>query len=213
MPCLPIVQLGNTPITVESCVDGLLMIGLKRTRKVNTLTLLRRNVLRAPRIKIRPSEVMVIGGGEELAKYHYFPTPEDSPVNSSYRVGPATYAVLYHIVGPMTCEYPYHRGQAQEDLSDCLVPASLYGLKATRPGYCSADAKPATVAEAQAAFDSRKGFVNHVCDTDMNAYAVPVGRAGQGHQGAALFVCTQPESTVAWGHEPLFATLEQWAAH
>ncbi len=113
----------------------------------------------------------------------------------------------------MTWENPYHSGQAQEDLSDCLVPASLYGLKVTRPGYCSADDKPATIAEAQAAFDSGKGFVDHVCDTDVNPRAIPVGQAGQGHRGAALFVCTQPECTVAGGHELLFATLEQWVAH
>ncbi len=134
-------------------------------------------------------------------------------MNFSYRVGPATYAVPYHVVGPMTWEYPCHSGQAQEDLPDRLVPASLYGLKVTRLGYCSADAKPATTAEAQAAFDSGKGFVDHVCDTDVNAHAVLVGRAGQGHQGAALFVCIQPECTVAGGHELLFATLEQWEAH
>ncbi len=84
---------------------------------------------------------------KQLKRSHYFPTPEDSPVNFSYRVSSATYAVSYHVVGPMTWEYPYHSGQAQEDLSDCLVPASLYGLKVTRPGNCSADAKPATTAE------------------------------------------------------------------
>ncbi len=150
---------------------------------------------------------------EQLKRSHYFPTPEDSPVNFSYRVSSATYAVPYHVVGPMTWEYPYHSGQAQEDLSDRLVPASLYGLKVTRPGYCSADAKPATTAESQAAFDSGRGFVDHVCDTDVNAHAIPVGRAGQGHRGAALFVCVQPECIVAGGHELLFATLEQWAAH
>ncbi len=59
--CLPIVQVRNTPITVESCVDKLPILRLKRTRKVSSLTSLRRNVLREPRIKIRPSEVMVIG--------------------------------------------------------------------------------------------------------------------------------------------------------
>ncbi len=52
-------------------------------------------------------------------------------MNFSYRVSSATYAVPYHVVGPMTWEYPYHSGQAQEDLSDHLVPASLYGLKVT----------------------------------------------------------------------------------
>ncbi len=113
----------------------------------------------------------------------------------------------------MTWEYPYHSGQAQEDLSDCLVPASLYGLKVTRPGYCSVDDKPATTTEAQAAFDSGRGFVDHVCDTDVNPRAIPVGQVGRGHHGAALFVCVQPECMVARGHELLFATLEQWAAH
>ncbi len=150
---------------------------------------------------------------DQLGQCHYFPTPEDSPVNFSYRVKTTTYAIHYHVVGPMAWEYPYHSGQAQEDLPDRLVPASLYGLKVTRPGYCSADARPATATEALAAFESGKGFVNHVCDTDVNAHAVPVGQVGQGHQGAALFVCTQTEGTVAGGHELLFATLEQWAAH
>ncbi len=150
---------------------------------------------------------------EQLKRSHYFPTPEDSLVNFSYQVGPSTYVVPYHVVGPMTWEYPYHNGQAQEDLSDRLIPASLYGLKVTCNGYCSADAKPATTAEAQAAFDSGTGFVDHVCDTDVNGHAVLVGQTGQGHHGAALFVCVQPECTVAGGHELLFATLEQWAAH
>ncbi len=63
------------------------------------------------------------------------------------------------------------------------------------------------------ASDSRKGFVDHVSDTDVNAHATPVGQVRQGHLGAALFVCTQPECKVAGGHELLFATLEQWAAH
>ncbi len=150
---------------------------------------------------------------EQLKRSHYFPTPEDSPVNFSYRVASSTYVVPFHVVGPMTWEYPYHSGQAQEDLSDHLIPASLYGLKVTRPGYCSADDKPATTAEAQAAFDSGRGFVDHVCDTDVNPSAVPIGQVGQGHHGTALFVCVQPECTVAGGHELLFATLEQWAAH
>ncbi len=53
---------------------------------------------------------------DQLAQYHYLPTPEDSPVNFSYRVRTSTYAVPYHVVGPMSWEYPYHSGQAQEDL-------------------------------------------------------------------------------------------------
>ncbi len=113
----------------------------------------------------------------------------------------------------MTWEYPYHSGQAQEDLADRLIPASLYGLKVTRPGYRSANAKPATAKDAQTAFDSGRGFLDHVSDTDVNAHAIPVGEVGWGYQGAALFVCAQPECTVAEGHEPLFATLEQWTAH
>ncbi len=64
---------------------------------------------------------------DQLAHHHYLPTPEHSPVNFSYQVRMSTYAVPYHVVGPMAWEYPYHSGQAQEDLSDRLVPASLYG--------------------------------------------------------------------------------------
>ncbi len=56
--------------------------------------------------------------------------------------------------------------------------------------------------------------MDHVCDTDVKAHATPVGQVvEQGHRGAALFVCVQPECAVAGGHELLFATLEQWAAH
>ncbi len=68
---------------------------------------------------------------EQLKRSQYFPTPENGLVNFSYRVGSTIYAVPYHVVGPMMWEYPYHSGQAQEDLSDRLVPASLYGLRVT----------------------------------------------------------------------------------
>ncbi len=40
-----------------------------------------------------------------------------------------------------------------------------------------------------------------------------MGQVGRGHQGATLFVCAQPECAVVKGHELVFATLEQWAAH
>ncbi len=56
--------------------------------------------------------------GDQLAQYHYFPIPEDSPINFSYQVRATTYAVPYHVVGPMAWEYPYHSRQAQEDLPD-----------------------------------------------------------------------------------------------
>ncbi len=96
---------------------------------------------------------------EQLAWSHYLPTYEHSPVNFSYLVGRSTYAVPYHVVGPMSWEYPYHSGQAQEYLPDRLVPGSLYGLKVARPGYLSANYKPATAAQTLVAFDSSKGFV------------------------------------------------------
>ncbi len=113
----------------------------------------------------------------------------------------------------MAWEYPYYSGQAQEDLSDRLVLARLYKLKVARPGYCSADAKPATTTQTLAAFDSGKGFVDHMSDTDVNAHATPVEQARQGYLGAALFVCSQPECKAAGGHAFLFATINQWAAH
>ena len=81
------------------------------------------------------------------------------------------------------------------------------------PGYCSPDATPATATQTLTAVDSGKGFVDHISDTDVNAQNTPVGQVGQGHLGAALFVCPQPECTVAGGHTFLFATIEQWAAH
>ncbi len=149
----------------------------------------------------------------ELAASHYLPTAEDSLVNFSYRVNSDIYVVSYHVVGPMTWEYPYHSGQAQEDLTGRLIPASLYGLMVTRPVYRSATARPATTQDAQAAYDSGRGFLDHISDTDVNAHAIPVGEVGLGQRGAALFVCVQLECAVAKGHEPLFATLEQWAAH
>ncbi len=40
-----------------------------------------------------------------------------------------------------------------------------------------------------------------------------VGYIGQGHQGRALFICPQPEGTVAGGQSFLFATLKLWIVH
>ncbi len=39
----------------------------------------------------------------ELRASHYFPVVDDSPVNYSYRVRSTTYAVPYHVMGPLTC--------------------------------------------------------------------------------------------------------------
>ncbi len=113
----------------------------------------------------------------------------------------------------MAWEYPYHCGQAQEDFPDRLVPASLYGLKVVRPGYFSAYDRPATLAPATVACNSGKGYMDRISDSDVDKNVRPVAYAGQGHQGRALFVCPQPECTVAGGHAFLFATLEQWVSH
>ncbi len=113
----------------------------------------------------------------------------------------------------MTWEYPYHSGQAQEDLPDRLVPESLYGLKVVTPGYLSASDRPATATQALVPCDSGKGYADHISDTDVNTHDTPAGYDGQGHLGRALFVCPQPECTVARGHSFLFETLEQGVAH
>ncbi len=150
---------------------------------------------------------------KELAESKYLPNPEPSPVNFSYWDAGSTLTVPYHVVGPMAWEYPYHSGQAQEDLPDRLVPASLDGLKVVRPGYLLAFDRPATLAQATAGCDSGKGYADHISDTDVNKHAHPAGYVGQSHQGRALFVCPQPQCTVAGGHSFLFATLEQCVAH
>ncbi len=108
----------------------------------------------------------------------------------------------------MSWEYPYHSGQAKEDLPDRLVPASLYGLKVVRPSYLSAYDKLATATQTLAAYDSGKFFVDHISNTDVITHATPAGYVGQGQLGRALFVCPQPECTVAGGHSFLFATIE-----
>ncbi len=107
----------------------------------------------------------------------------------------------------MAWEYPYHSGQAQEDLPD-----QLYGLKVVRSGYLPAWDRPATTTQALVACDSGKSYAGHISDTDVNMHATPAGYDGQGNLGRALFLCPQPECTVSGGHSFLFATLEQWVA-
>ena len=150
---------------------------------------------------------------ETLENSQFFPAPEASPVCFSYLDRGSTLTVPYHVVGPLAWEYPYHCGQPQEDLSDRLVPASLYGVKVVRPGYLSAYHGPATAVQAKATCDSRKGYRDHISNTDVDKNARTVREAGQGHQNKALFICPQPECMVAGGQSFLFATLEQWAAH
>ncbi len=151
---------------------------------------------------------------EQLKESKYLPAPDASPVNFSYRYEGSTYVVPYHVVGPMAWEYPYHSGQAQEDLPDRLVPASLCGLKVVRPGYLSASDRPATVAQVLTDCESSKGYADHhISDTDVYTHPHPAGYVGQGHLGRALFICSQAECTLAGGHSFLLATLEQWVAH
>ncbi len=149
----------------------------------------------------------------KLDKSYCLLTPEASPVNFSYGVKGTTLAVTYHVVGPLTWKYPYHNGQVQENLPDRLVPASLYGVQVVRPGYLSAYHGPATQAQDLAACDSGKVYQDHISDTDVDRNATPVGYVGQGHQQSAVFVCPQPECSVAEGLSFFFATLDQWVAH
>ncbi len=123
---------------------------------------------------------------EVPANSKYLPTPEDSPVNFSYRDAGSTLTVPYHVVGTMVWEYTYHSSHSQEDLSDQLVPESLCGLKVVRPGYFSAFDRPATSTQATAACDSGKGYADHISDTDVNKHVHPEGYVG--HQGRALLV-------------------------
>ncbi len=148
-----------------------------------------------------------------LANSQFFPTPEASPVNFICQDRGSTHALPYHVVGQMAWEYPYHCGQAQEELANRLVPASLYGMKVVRPGYLSAYHGPAPSAQVTAACDSGKEYLDHIGESDVDKNACPMGYAGQDHQHTALFVCPQPERMVAGGHSFLFATLEQWVAH
>ncbi len=142
-----------------------------------------------------------------------FPAPEASPVHFSYRVKGCAITVPYHVMRPRVWEYPYHNGQAQKDLSDRLVPASLYEVKVVRPGYLLAYHGPTTQAQALVACDSGKVYQDPINATDVNRDVTPVGFARQGHQQRAMFVCPQPECSVAGRLSFYFATLNQLVSH
>ncbi len=96
----------------------------------------------------------------------------------------------------MTWEYPYHSGQAQEDLPDQLVLAGLNGLKVVRPGYLLASDRLATVAQALMACDSGKRYADHISDTHFNTHATPVGYDGQ---GTLVWLCLSvPNQNAQW---------------
>ena len=110
-----------------------------------------------------------------------------------------------------------HCGQAQGDLPDRLVPASLYGLKMVRPGYLSAYDGPATLAQAIGRPSRPVTVVKGIWITSVIMMWTKMhawwGALDSSHQVRALFICPQPECSVAGGHGFLFTTLEQWVAH
>ncbi len=48
---------------------------------------------------------------------------------------------------------------------------------------------PATQAQALTAYDSGKGYQDHISDTYVDQSATPVGYTGKGHQKRAMFEC------------------------
>ncbi len=81
---------------------------------------------------------------EELKRNYCLPTPAASPIHFRYRVKSVVLVVPYRVQGKMALEYPYQNGQVQEDLPDCLMMASLYGMGVINPGHWSAFHQPAT---------------------------------------------------------------------
>ncbi len=71
-----------------------------------------------------------------MDKYACHPTDHSSPVHfCDPRQSEVIRALPYHVVAPMSYEYPYWAGQAQETVSSRLLMASHYGSQVVRPGY------------------------------------------------------------------------------
>ncbi len=72
---------------------------------------------------------------QEMDKYACHPTEHSSPVHfCDPRQAEVIRALPYHVVAPMSYEYPYWAGQAQETISSRLLMASHYGFQVVRTG-------------------------------------------------------------------------------
>ncbi len=103
----------------------------------------------------------------------YLPAETDTPVNFAVDTSTGRMAIPYWVAAPMAWEYPYAFGQAQEPLQDCLVTASLYGIRLIRPGYTDPRSRPAPPAAAKTPAAKEAACVAYVTDADVSHMQEP----------------------------------------
>ncbi len=117
------------------------------------------------------------------------------------------------VVAPMAWEYPYTFEQAQESLQDCLVTASLYGMRLVRPAYTDPRSGLAPAATAEFPAVKEAAFVAYVTDADVSCTQEPDCIVAIRNDGRVAFTCPEVCCEALEGMSCYFATVEQWIVH
>ncbi len=149
----------------------------------------------------------------EMERASYLPGETDTTVNFAVETDDGKKAIPYRVAAPMTWEYPYAFGQAQEPLQDRLVTASLYGMRLTRPGYTDPQSRPAPPAALESPAAKEAACVAYVTDADVSCSQEPSCRVANSNDGREAFICPEACCEALEGMPCYFATVEQWIVH
>ncbi len=149
-----------------------------------------------------------------MDKYACHPTEQSSPVHfCDPRQAEVIRALPYHVVAPMSYEYPYWAGQAQETISSRLLMASHYGFQVVRPGYLCPGDGPTPEDQTEECIQSGEALDDYILDMDVRKAYRPKDLLSVGHEGQRTYTCREESCRAVGGMPYYFTNVEQWVAH
>ncbi len=149
-----------------------------------------------------------------MDKYVCHPTDHSSPVHfCDPRQSEVIRALPYHVVAPMSYEYPYWAGQAQETISSHLLMASHYGFQVVCPGYLCPEDGPTPEDQTEECIQNGEALDDYILDTDVRKAYRPRDLLSVGYDGQRMYTCREESCRAVGGMPYYFTNVEQWVAH
>ncbi len=137
---------------------------------------------------------------KEMDRYVCNPTDQSSPIHfCDPRHSEVSQALPYHVVAPMSYEYPYWAGQAQKTVMSCLLIANHYGFQVVHPGYVCSEDGSVSEAQAQESIQCGEALDDFMLDTEVRKAYRPRGLLSVGYNDQRTFTCREDSCRVVGG--------------